>query len=61
MSTNIVIYNDRKTGKQHYINELKRSLFNQLRLEEYYAIKNQIKFVIVWDKVYEELTNMLSK
>ena len=33
-STKIVLYNTRKTGKSHHINDVKRSLFNQLCLEE---------------------------
>ena len=37
ISTKIVIYNNRKTGKRHHVNDVKRSLYNQLCLEEYQA------------------------
>ena len=48
--------------EKHHIKEMKTSLFNQLCLEEYYAITNQMKeqFFTVWEKVYEELTEMFS-
>ena len=36
-ATKAEIYNNRKTSKKHVINDIKRILFHQLRLEEYEA------------------------
>ena len=37
----IIIYNNRKTGKIHHVDDVKRSLFYQLRIAEYHAVLNQ--------------------
>ena len=34
MCTKLVIYNNRKTGKRHHINDVKRMVYSQLSLEE---------------------------
>ena len=62
LSTKTVIFNNRKKGKLHQINDLKRALFRQLRIEEYQATlsANDTQFVEIWGQVYTELYNMYS-
>ena len=59
----IVIYNNRKTGKIHHINEVKRSLFYHLRIVEYHAVLNQREkdFYKIWGRVYNDLKDIYAK
>ena len=52
-----VIFNKRKKGKEHHINDIKRKLFAKLRIEEYQATlnSNMENFIEVWSPVYDEL------
>ena len=61
MCTKLVIYNNRKVGKKHHINEVKRMVYSQLSLEEYHAklMLKETTFQEIWGRVYNELTNML--
>ena len=58
----MVIFNNRKKGKIHQINDVKRALFRQLRIEEYKATlsANDTQFVEIWGPVYLELHSMYS-
>ena len=60
MCTKLVIYNNRKTGKKHHINEVKRMVYSQLNLEEYHAklMLKETEFQEIWGRVYNELANM---
>ena len=60
LSTKIVIFDNSKNIKYHHIKDVKRTLFKQLRIEEYHAMLNleEQKFMKVWEPVYEELCNM---
>ena len=62
LCTKTVIFNNRKKGKLHQINDVKRALFRQLRIEEYKATlsTNDTQFVETWDPVYSELYSMYS-
>ena len=55
--TKVVVFNNRKNGKIHHIEDVKRLLFRQLKIEEYQADLNQnhLQFTEVWDPVYVEL------
>ena len=59
----IVIYNNRKTGKIHHINEVKRSLYYHLRCVEYHAVLNQREkdFYKIWGRVYNDLKDIYAK
>ena len=57
MHTKSTIYNNRKTGKKHYISDVKRSLYDHLLIEEHHAVLNQRDecFWTLWEKIYNEL------
>ena len=57
LCTKITIFNNRKNGKKHHIEDVKRLLFKQLRVEEYQAnlYQKQLNFTAIWGPVYEEL------
>ena len=58
----VVIFNNRKNGKQHHINDVKRALFRQLCREEYQAtLSLQENEFNVWEPVYKELYDKYSK
>ena len=61
-ATKAEIYNNRKTSKKHVINDIKRILFHQLRLEEYEAslIQKEDNFFEIGGKIYGELTTLFS-
>ena len=61
-ATKAIIYNNRKTGKQHKLNDIKRFLFYQLRSEEYEATLNQKEesFLDTWGNIYMELITLYS-
>ena len=61
-ATKAIIYNNRKTGKQHKLNDIKRFLFYQLRSEEYEATLNQKEesFLDTWGNIYLELITLYS-
>ena len=60
LCTKIVIFNNRKTGRNHSSNEVKRSLHNQMCTEEYQAEINQTEdvFWTIWGEVNFELTDL---
>ena len=62
LCTKTVFFNNRKKGKLHQINDVKRALFRQLRIEEYKASisTNDTQFVETWGPVYIELHSMYS-
>ena len=49
-------------GKNHSINEVKIKIYNQLRMDEYYAEINQteIDFHLKWEKLYADLSTLFS-
>ena len=55
----VTIFNNRKTGKKHHIEDVKRALFRQLKVEEYQAdlSQKQTQFIEVWGPVYNKLYN----
>ena len=58
----VVIFNNRKNGKQHHINDVKRALFRQLCRVEYQAtLSLQENEFNVWEPVYKELYDKYSK
>ena len=61
-ATKAIIYNNRKTGKKHKINDIKTLLFHQLRTEEYEATLNQNEeyFFNTWGNIYIELITLYS-
>ena len=62
LNAKVLIFKNRKTGKQHHINDAKRAVFKQLQIEEYQA-NNDLKvekFNLIWEPVYEELCNRFS-
>ena len=60
MCTKVTVFNNRKSGKKHHLKDIKRALFNQLKIEEYHAIVNQKEyFQREWNKIYNELTMTL--
>ena len=62
ISTKLVIYNNRKKGKRHHINEVKKLLYNQLNLEEYQARMDldEGKFLRKWERLYNDLTDLFA-
>ena len=58
-----MMFNNRKNGKNHHIKDVKRSLFRQLKKEEYQAnlSQKQIQFTEVWGPVYDELYNKFAE
>ena len=61
-ATKAIIYNNRKTGKKHKLNDIKRLLFHQLRTEEYEATlsQNEEFFFDTWGNIYIELITLYS-
>ena len=57
LHTKTVIFNNRKNGKKHHINDVKKKLFRKLIIEEYQATldSNIEKFTEVWSPIYDEL------
>ena len=62
MCTKLVIFNNRKTGEKHHINDVKLMLYSQLSLEEYHSKVNlqEESFRETWDRIYNELTYMFT-
>ena len=62
LNAKVVIFNNRKIGKEHHINDVKRAVFKQLKIEEYQAsIDLKIEeFNYIWEPIYEELCNRYS-
>ena len=62
ISAKTVIFNNRKNGRKHHINDVKRMLFKQLCIEEYQATlsSNLEKLSEVWGPIYDELYNTYS-
>ena len=61
-ATKAIIYNNRKTGKKHKLNDIKRLLFHQFRTEEYEATlsQNEEFFFDTWGNIYIELITLYS-
>ena len=59
LSAKVTIFNNRKNGKKHHIEDVKRLLFRQLKVEEYHASLHhkEIQFTEVWGPIYDELYN----
>ena len=53
----MVIFNNRKNGKNHKIDDVKKALYKQLRIEEYQSslIVEEEAFLKIWQPVYDEL------
>ena len=58
--TKIAIFNNRKTGRNHSLNEVKRLRYKQMCTEEYQAEINQTEdvFWAIWGELYFELTDL---
>ena len=54
LNTKIIIFNNRKNGKNHNISDLKREMFKQLQIEECQAKmeQNEDKLIELWDELY---------
>ena len=62
LSAKTVIFNNRKNGRKHHINDVKRMLFKQLCIDEYQATlsSNLEKLSEVWGPIYDKLYNTYS-
>ena len=63
MCAKTTIYNNKKTGKIHHIDDVKRSLYYHLHIEKYHAVLNQDEeeFYRIWERVYNDLKKVYTK
>ena len=56
--TKIAIFNNRKTGRNHSLKEVKRLLYKQMCTEEYQAEINHTEYIFwaIWGEVFVDLT-----